>query len=1647
MASSALDSFILGNQVSTSTVWNNIIQKPPLRLRRLSPDQPGAIAFESDHLWGLTFSTSQNVHQFGPVSSPGIDASTLETPPDAVFGLLATSEAANAIPLQDIRTQFGMLPMSTPTQTASLFNRLDPNQALRLSLDTTPLARSALWALSGPVYRTAVALVFVIPEAALNVIAAFVQDERGLRLRLVNQKPRLTFMVLASYAMDLATPASLSVEILASVQTDDFEVSCRLTSTGLELRLSNPQGLPGPRASIVNRLSQVTSGSSTTPPEPAAIPGSGTGSAFDTFLQDIELWYIVPGIFQERSSETDADGNMVSVPGLKYWQIVLIANWQTQIGAVLALQYDSRSTSLHGRLLFKSEPTDPPKNRRFDYEPQLDIALATSKPLQSPPNIWRIFSPSAKAPAQIPSLLSSASVQYSKGTTSNSFSFRLSGSVTADNAAPVNEKSLDSAPDGFSWDRMRVQALIENGGASPMTAIQFYTEMTLKRDTRSLPARLSLDIAYRSPGSWLLRGHVDDLSIGVLYDFFDSSVRDSAVKLLGDLSVRSLEMLYTYDANGEASAFFISAALVLGELELDLSYEYASVRLSESETPAGQIARKEGLKTIDRPDLRPQGNEASWSFEAVLGAASPNTDIGKILDSLAARSSVLPSFVRNIPVGDTTGGKAAVKFVFHGGSTSTVLAMALTIGDVNLTYVSLVMASNGPRKTILRVGMDEIPLVKKVPVIKELPQPFDTMLYLWLDDETEDEAKAGLFLDDIEAINAQLANVSIPVIATKDTNKQDEALPLLRIGHHFMIVDKGTVVLDHNFSDQDAKSAPPIATEPSGPSTSEPAVDPAPTKGAVDKVLPFLSITALSLVYKRGLLGISIDATVRLGPITFSLIGFVLGIELASLTLDDLSKGKPGADIQGLEVMLESPPITLAGIFMHDYGTLESGQARESFRGGVSLGFERWKFLAVGEYAVIGAGEDGTGGFKSVFVYAKLNGPLLTLAFATVSGVRVGLGYNSIVRSPQLLELSQFPFLNDNVDGNSGQDPRKIIEALTKPANGASAWVIPKDDSYWVAAGLTLTAFGILSVTAVLMFAVRDYGFVISVFANGIAQIPNEVKPELTLFYVEIGMLAELNTVEGYFTVQAALAPSSHVLVPACRLTGGFALVNWFTPNVNAGDFVFTVGGVSNGTLARFTNTDGVARKVSSSIHSAAMVPFTGNAYFAVTPKCVMGGAALHMGLEVGLVSAWLDAAIDVFIQFKPFHYTADISVSVGCAISIKVWFIRLRITASVGAALHIEGPDPFGGSAHVDFYLFGFTINFGERPPPPPAVSLPTFYSMVNIPGPTPSGGPSQLDAIDPMMARLKFTLTGGLMPQPLAPLATGSSTEPFPDTGASKPWIVKAGTFACSIDTDFALSAAEILHGADDNLTTTSVLMPNGTADAPAFYSKPMHVSTPVVSRIQISVYRLGFDDTRTRNNGFQGELILKRMPTALWASYSEAEDPSRTRNPAALKDPSNPTMELCMGVSLRPPNPQLVESNIQAFDPSIAFRESIYDPKGLEIDSSIQKDFLASSAPYPEESGRERWEHFKRDWTASSVNAGNVLGGITPDGKQTDGMLNLASRWLGWDRPPPSRNKVPVGGRAPWVLDGALPRKLVDSLSEEYTALPRLSVSATA
>lgn len=162
---------------------------------------------------------------------------------------------------------------------------------------------------------------------------------------------------------------------------------------------------------------------------------------------------------------------------------------------------------------------------------------------------------------------------------------------------------------------------------------------------------------------------------------------------------------------------------------------------------------------------------------------------------------------------------------------------------------------------------------------------------------------------------------------------------------------------------------------------------------------------------------------------------------------------------------------------------------------------------------------------------------LITLEFATISGVRLGFGYNSVVRSPSAADLYRFPFINDSdlsATGNSN-DPISVLTSMCgTQADGSPAWVTPQDQAYWLAMGMSITAFDLLSVTAVALVSFKDDGIVISLIANAVAQLPPKVEGwgEVVLLYAELDMIAEINFSQGSFRTEAAPRTSTRSTLP-----------------------------------------------------------------------------------------------------------------------------------------------------------------------------------------------------------------------------------------------------------------------------------------------------------------------------------------------------------------------------------------------------------------------------------------------------------------------------------------------------------------------------------
>lgn len=450
------------------------------------------------------------------------------------------------------------------------------------------------------------------------------------------------------------------------------------------------------------------------------------------------------------------------------------------------------------------------------------------------------------------------------------------------------------------------------------------------------------------------------------------------------------------------------------------------------------------------------------------------------------------------------------------GSLACSLEIHVGIFDLALVQIS---SKEGPTKRMFRLTANKIPLISTLPLIKELPQPFDALVYLWVLDSSE----KGWTSSDLEKL--KVLNLKTPIL-TKDvsTGKDPERI-FITPGHRFMVVDGGKVAVDHKFGGPDekmgAEGSDKGTTEnetnntPSGSGTSTEKSEVPPSKGALAKKTKFLTLSNIGLQYKDGVLWLILDATLSLGPIEIALLGFGLGLPIGkkyesktdksikSFTLNDMLEIVEHVEFQisGLGVSFNRPPLLLAGVFEHEVTALE-----DAYRGGIAVMFTPYAFLAVGQYSIV-HDKDGNS-YKSVFVFAKLMGPLITLEFAIISGVRLGFGYNSLVRSPAISEITDFPFISDDAASGSGNNPMEMLKAMTKGVNGKSPWVSVKQDSYWFAVGMTITAFDLLQITAVALLAFKDTGVIASIYADAIAKMPSEVGNDETdkmILFVELG--------------------------------------------------------------------------------------------------------------------------------------------------------------------------------------------------------------------------------------------------------------------------------------------------------------------------------------------------------------------------------------------------------------------------------------------------------------------------------------------------------------------------------------------------------------
>lgn len=488
--------------------------------------------------------------------------------------------------------------------------------------------------------------------------------------------------------------------------------------------------------------------------------------------------------------------------------------------------------------------------------------------------------------------------------------------------------------------------------------------------------------------------------------------------------------------------------------------------------------------------------------------------------------------------------------------------------------------------------------------------------------------------------------------------------------------------------------------------------------------------------------------------------------------------GTPGGD-NGLSVDYYNPPLRIAGALT----ALPASPPYKTVVGGVLLvDTGAFNGSAMGAYVV----PDGTGADPSLFAYGSLGsqvgfGPPLF----QVRGISAGFGWNSRVRVPAADALGSFPFLValDN-PGEIGADDDEVdpLKVLGELIGGSNPWVRPQEGDLWFAAGLAFDCFETFSGRAM---ALVQTGSDLTISLLGAAGMQLPTKSDKKIARVEIGIEATLRPTAGELSIGAAFTEKTFLIDPNCKLRGGVGMKFWFGNHAHAGDFAFMLGAIPAGRElpARYPRQQpaGLTWGVGSTVN------ITGNAYAAFTPKSLMAGGSLDVVFQSGMLRAWLTARVDALLEWNPFYFDVGMGIRVGVSATIKVWFVKIRISIEVGVSVRVWGP-AVGGEATVHLWFISFTIGFG-------------------------AGRRNQAPALD-------WGGFQGMLPPPENMVRTtaiaGYTGEGAPATrGDLKPWLVSNGGFTFTADTQAPVSKVYL-----DRSSTTPV------ATDSAVDILPMHV-----------------------------------------------------------------------------------------------------------------------------------------------------------------------------------------------------------------------------
>ena len=613
------------------------------------------------------------------------------------------------------------------------------------------------------------------------------------------------------------------------------------------------------------------------------------------------------------------------------------------------------------------------------------------------------------------------------------------------------------------------------------------------------------------------------------------------------------------------------------------------------------------------------------------------------------------------------------------------------------------------------------------------------------------------------------------------------------------------------------------------------------------------------------MLGVELNTT---GDQTRAGVGFDGSVQLAGLEVDvqkltvSLNLQAPAdysqyeLDLAGLDISFQNGPVSLSGAFF------KQTEPVLQYSGSALLKCASFSLNALGSYAVVqvdaslpACQKGGTGDCPtaaSLFIFVNLNAVLGGPPAFVVTGLAAGFGYNRNINIPAVQNIATFPFVQGAVNPSTfAATKSNPLAVLTQ----ISSYVPPQIGTYWLAAGVKFTSFELLNSFA-LLFVKFGSGFEMDLVGITSASLPPQ-SPQ-TLAYIELALLVSFKPNEGFISVQAQLTPNSYLLAPSCQLTGGFALVIWFS-----GDFVVTLGGYhpAYNVPKNYPSVPRLGFMWPVSV-SAGSLSISGGAYFALTPTAFMAGGYLNVAFTLGPIRAWLNAGADFLIQWKPFYYDISIGISIGVAFHTTILGVSITLSVSLGASLHLWGPST-SGYAEIDWYVVSFSIPIGSQSNNSNTNFLGTWSDFAtNFLPPTQN---SSVSAADKTMLEAKSgVLAAPPTPPPpgavltLAGTAGVMSGDPglCPDGNTPNAWMLTSSGWQVQVST--AIPATTI------NTNSTPI------ATGPAMGVRPMSASN-VTTELDVTLNAWGTNGWTVltlASTSVTAAAVVSDSPNALWA-----------------------------------------------------------------------------------------------------------------------------------------------------------------------------------